>query len=50
MMKLNTKKLRREKNTFIVSSKEALKEVNTIKWSKELMTGEKKIEIKAINN
>ena len=30
MVKLNVKKLRKEKNTVIVSSKEALKYVNTI--------------------
>lgn len=50
MVKLNVKKLRKEKNTVIVSSKEALKDVNTIEWSKEVMIGEKKVEIKAINN
>ena len=50
MVKLNVKKLRKEKNTVIVSSKEALKDVNTIGWPKEVMTGEKKVEIKVINN
>lgn len=50
MVKLNVKKLRKEKNTVIVSSKEALREVNPIEWSKEVMTGQKKIEIKVIND
>ena len=50
MVRLIVKKLRKEKNTVIVSSKEALKDVKPIEWSKEVMTGEKKVEIKAINN
>lgn len=50
MVKLNVKKLRQEKNTIIVSSEEALKDVNKIEWLKEVITGEKKVEIKAINN
>lgn len=36
-MKLNVKKLRKEKNTIIVSSKEALKDVSPIEWSKEVI-------------
>ncbi|WP_343339154.1 hypothetical protein TPELB_15090 [Terrisporobacter petrolearius] len=49
-MKLNVKKLGKEKNTIIVSSKEALKDVSPIEWSKEVMSGEKKVEIRGINN
>lgn len=49
-MKLNVKKLRKEKNTIIVSSKEALKDVSPIEWSKEVISGDKKVEIRGINN
>ncbi|MCC3866416.1 hypothetical protein [Terrisporobacter petrolearius] len=49
-MKLNVKKLRKEKNTIIVSSKEALKDVSPIEWSKEVISGDKKVEIRRINN
>lgn len=48
-MKLNVKKLRKEKNTIIVSSKESLKDIETIQWSKEIIDGSKKVEIRASN-
>lgn len=41
-MKLNVKKLRKEKNTITVSSKEALKDISPIEWSKEVISGDKK--------
>lgn len=50
MSKLNVKKLRQEKRTIIVSSEEALKDVDKFEWSKEVMTDEKKVGIKLFKN
>ena len=41
-MKLDLK----NKNRKIISSKEALKDVDKIKWSNEVLNGEKKVIIK----
>ncbi|MGL6105752.1 hypothetical protein [Romboutsia sp.] len=49
MMKLDVKKIRKEKNTVIVSSKESLKDIEHIQWSKDIIAGSKKVEIKATN-
>lgn len=49
MMKLNVKKLRQEKNTIIVSSKESLKDIEPIQWSDDVLEGKKTIEIKALS-
>lgn len=49
-LKLNLKQLLEEKNTIIVSSEEALKDVNRINWSKEVLNGNKKVEVKAMNS
>lgn len=45
-MKLNVKKLRKSKNTIVVSSKEALADVTPINWSHDVIDGNKKITIK----
>ena len=45
-MKLNIKKLRKNQNTIIVSSKDALSDVIKIAWSEEIINGNKKITIK----
>lgn len=45
-MKLNIKKLREEKNTVIVSSKESLRDIEAIKWSKEVLNGDKTVEVR----
>ena len=45
-MKLNIKKLRKNQNTIIVSSKDALSDVTKIAWSEEIINGNKKITIK----
>ena len=43
---LNIKKLRKNQNTIIVSSKDALSDVTKIAWSEEIINGNKKITIK----
>lgn len=50
MMRLNIKKLREEKNTTIISSEEALKNVNPFNWSNDVINGNKKVEIKLVDN
>ena len=44
-MKLNIKKLRKNQNTIIVSSKEALVDVTPINWSQDVLDGNKKVVI-----
>lgn len=45
-MKLNVKKLRKEKDTVVVSSKESLKDIEYIKWSDKVLSGKKTVDIK----
>lgn len=40
-MKLNIKKLRKNQNTIIVSSKEALADVTPINWSQDVIGNKK---------
>lgn len=50
MIKLNVKKLRENKKTTIISSKEALRDVTPINWAQDVIDGKKKVEIKAAAN
>ena len=49
-MKLNVKKLRQEKNTIIVSTKESLEDIEKIQWSDEVLEGKAKIEVNIPND
>lgn len=44
-MKLDIKKLREEKNTTIISSKESLEDIEIIEWSEDVLNGKKKVDI-----
>ncbi len=44
-MKLDIKKLREEKDTTVISSKESLKDVENIEWSEDVLNGKKKVDI-----
>ncbi|MBU3105106.1 hypothetical protein [Clostridium gasigenes] len=43
MMKLNLKELRKKKNSTIVSSEQALKDVVKFNWTDEVLNGQKKV-------
>ena len=45
-MKLNIKEVKKKKNSKIVSSNEALKEVVKLDWTEEVLNGNKKVVIK----
>lgn len=47
MKRLNLNKLRSEKNFVSKSSKDALSDITLINWSKEVLGGDKKIEVKS---
>jgi hypothetical protein len=49
-LKLNVKKLRHEKNTIIVSTKESLENIEKIQWSDEVLEGKVKIEVNISND
>ena len=44
-MKLNIKKLRKNQNTIIVSSKDELADVTPINWSQDVLDGNKRVVI-----
>lgn len=50
MVRLNVKKLVENKNTIILSSKDALLDVTPIKWSQEVVNGNKKVVVKSMRN
>lgn len=45
-MKLNIKELRKKKNSKIVSSPEALKDIVKFNWTDEVLNGQKKVIVK----
>ena len=50
MKGLNMIKLEKEKNLITVSSKDALKDVAPINWSKEVLESKRKIEVDFMEN
>lgn len=50
MKGLNIAKLEKEKNLITVSSKDALKDVTPINWSKEVLERKRKIEVDFMEN
>ena len=45
-MKLNIKELKKKKNSKVVSSKEALKEVVKFNWNEDVLNDKKKVIVK----
>lgn len=43
MSKINIKKLRENNGSKIISSKEALKDVEPFEWNEEVLTGERRV-------
>lgn len=50
MKGLNIANLKKEKNLITVSSKDALKDVTPINWSKEVLERKRKIEVDFMEN
>ena len=49
-VKLNLKELIEKKDTRVISSEEALKDVKKIDWSEEVLNGNSKVEVKRMNS